>query len=199
MVRGFAPGLEPPPLPPPVPPGPVRRHAVTLGLAVLGGFFAVVGAFIEESRGASPLLVILLAPTIEEVLKPSGVIWIFEKRPHFFLSAGHVVLLCVVGALVFATLENLLYIYVYLPGSAVAAAERGGFIRFRFLVCTALHVTCSAIMGVGLARQLRRIRKEGVEFDMERSLPYIITAIAIHAQYNLAVTILESAGWRPWS
>ncbi len=55
------------------------------------------------------LLPFVVAPAIEEILKPMGVIFLLETRPHYLRSAFHVVVLCVVGALVFATLENLLF------------------------------------------------------------------------------------------
>lgn len=192
MVRGFAPGLEPPPVPPPPVPAFVRRHAVTIGLALVGGLFAVVGAFIEEARSGSLLLAFVVAPVIEEVLKPSGIIWLLEKRPHYLLSAAHVVVLCVVGALVFATLENLVYIYLYAPG------QGAGFVRWRLLACTTLHLVCSAVVGVGLGRQLVRMRRQNLDFDLENSLPFLIAAIVLHGAYNAAVTLLESAGWKPW-
>lgn len=199
MVRGFAPGLEPPPLPPPPTPSWPRRQTVTIGLALVGGLFAVLGAFIEESRsGAGILLAVVLAPVIEEALKPSGVIWLLEKRPHYLLSPVHVVVLCILGALVFATLENLVYVYVYMPMQDVDAGQTAAFARFRFVICSALHVTCSAILGIGLGRQLVQMRREKLEFDLERSLPFVIAAVALHGAYNFTVYLLERAGWRPW-
>ena len=219
MVREFAPGIEVPPKPPPPPPTFLQRHTVTIGLALLGGVFAVLGAFIEEMRGGGGIfLAVVLAPVIEEVLKPIGVIWVLEKRPHYLLSRVHVVVLCVVGALVFATLENLLYIHVHWPlqqataeqveisgrgpgpePGAAETAQRASFIRFRFTACTALHVLASAIVGLGLGRQLIRMRREKSDFDLERSLSFLIAAIVLHGTYNATVFILERAGWRPWS
>ena len=194
MVREFAPGIEVPPEPPPTPPTFLKRHLVTLGLALAGGVFAILGAFIEEMRGgAGILLAVVVAPVIEEVLKPSGVIWVLEKRPHYLRSRVHVVALCVVGALVFATLENLVYLYVYAPGGGA------GFARFRLLVCTGLHVTASAVVGMGLGRQLLQMRRDGSDFDLERSLPFLIAAIVLHGAYNAAVSILEMVGWKPWT
>ena len=212
MVREFAPGLEVPEPPPPPPPTFLARHAVTLGLALLGGLFAVPGAFLEEFRtgGGALLLPVLFAPVIEEILKPAGVIWLLERRPHYLLSPLHVVLLCMLGALVFASLENLLYIHVYWPlGRAREAAERAAgtpvtdaiaratFVRFRLAVATGLHVT--AIVGIGLGRQLVRMRRERSDFDLERSLPFLAAAMVLHGAYNAAAILADRLGWRPWS
>ena len=81
--------------------------------AFAGGLFAVFGAIIEEATHYSPLLFILVAPTIEEVLKPSGVIWLFEKRRNLLRSRAHIIILCLIGALTFSTMENLLYFFIF--------------------------------------------------------------------------------------
>ncbi len=154
-------------------------------VAFLGGVFATIGAFIEEAIHTSPFILVLVAPTIEEVLKPSGVIYLFERRRDLLRSKTQIIGLCLIGALVFATLENLLYIGIF------HSEHTKFFVFYRLTVCTALHLVCTFIIGVGLSRQLDRIHNAGYGFELEDIMPYLIGAIALHGAYNLTVSLLE--------
>lgn len=153
--------------------------------AFAGGLFAVFGAIIEEATHYSPLLFILVAPTIEEVLKPSGVIWLFEKRRDLLRSRGHIIFLCLVGALTFSTMENLMYFFIYNPRHTET------FVLYRLVVCTAIHLVSSLIVGIGLSRLYGKTYGPEETFELEEILPYLIGAIALHGGYNLIVLILQ--------
>lgn len=168
----------------------LRGRAVAVAWALSGGLFAIFGAFIKESTSGPVLLVMLVAPAIEEILKPSGVYYLLERRPQYLSSRWHVAFLSMVAGFVFATIENLMYLYVYVPD------HPPGFAIYRWTVCVALHMLCSLVMGLGLGKLLPRMRR-GEPFELEDCFGWVIAAIAIHAVYNTVVTAASYAGWQP--
>ncbi|MCK4908507.1 MAG: PrsW family intramembrane metalloprotease [Planctomycetes bacterium] len=167
----------------------ISRFFFTFLLAMGGGLFAILGAFIKELQLTSGLSLFLIAPAIEEVIKPVGIYYLLNKKISFLYSKLHIVTLAMVSGLVFATLENGVYIFIYFP---FIPNVTPGLIMFRLVVCTALHVICSGIVGIGLARQWEDLKSGKKEkFELENSLKYIIAAIAIHATYNTTMYFLE--------
>ncbi len=149
--------------------------------------FAVFGALIREMISFSPLLFIVIAPLVEETLKPMGVLWLMEKRKHLLHSRIQIIVLCQIGAFSFATLENLLYFLV-------AGTRSSFFIFWRLTICTTIHLLSTFLVSLGLCRyyQSESFHKPGFEF--EDIMPWLIAAAALHGFYNLVVFILESAG-----
>lgn len=92
------------------------------------------------------------------------------------------------GGLIFAVLENLLYVHVYHPDGGA------GFAAYRYTVCTAMHVLASGVFGLGLAKVWRHIRQAGGSFDIDRCFRYYAAAVAIHAVYNTAALVLHLTG-----
>ena len=136
----------------PVPPeetGPIPSRLVVYALAVLGGLGGVVAAISQELQSVGLLAVVLVAPAVEEICKPLGVVFMLDKRPHWIRAGGEVVLMSVLGALTFASVENVIYIFVYHPNGSA------DFIAWRLIICTGMHVLASTIMGIGLARTIR--------------------------------------------
>lgn len=165
---------------------PSRPPAVAIYLlGVVGGLAGTVAAIYQEFLHAFWLVVVLVGPAIEEACKPIGVILILEKFPHWLRSRKQVLLMAVLGALVFATLENLIYVHVYHPEAGTR------FVALRYAVCTSVHVAATAVFGAGLAKMWRRIRETGGSFDIDVIFRYYVGAVAIHAAYNTTVVILE--------
>ena len=173
---------------PPIQIRPAPPRVVVYLLAMVGALGGLVAAFVEETRSFSPLMTVLVAPTVEEACKPIAVFFMLEKRPTWLRGAGEVVFLSVLGALVFATMENVLYIFVYHPAGSSA------FVAWRLIVCTAMHVTASAVMGLGLARAWRHIRRTGRKFSIDQCIWYYVVAVAIHGAYNGTVIVLHMTG-----
>ena len=182
-----------PPLPPlPAPPGPpeqLRRPPVVVIflLGIVGGLAGTLAAVLKELTHGGLLPAVLAAPAIEEICKPIGVVLILEKRSHWFRSKVQVVLMVALGALVFATLENLMYVHVYNPSGGP------GYVVWRYTVCTTMHLAASTIFGLGLARMWQRMRQKGGGFDIDVCLWYYAAAVILHAAYNAIVIILELA------
>ncbi len=107
-------------------------------IALGGSVGGTLAAIVENSAHAmNPLMGVLLlvavAPAVEEICKPLAIVFLLDKRPRWLRSPWEIIALAAVSAVVFATLENLLYIFVnYRQGSAA-------FVLYRLTVCTAVH------------------------------------------------------------
>lgn len=158
--------------------------ALTTLAGLAGGPGAVVGAFMAGSQGYSQLAyVILFGPIIEEMLKQSGILYVLEQKPYRVFSAAQIGLAAVTSALIFAVIENLLYLNVYVAGDPAVDLEE--LARFRWTVCTALHVFCSLIASMGLMAAWRKQQEDGRPLDLQRAYPYFVVAMAAHGIYNL--------------
>ena len=165
------------------------RHAAAFLAAILAaGPFAIVCAIFHEAASTSPLGAVLFAPVAEELAKIAVPLMMLEKRPWTFSSGSAIAVLCAVSGLVFATIENLLYLFVYLPDASP------GFVIWRLVVCTGLHVSCATLSGLGLARVWRRAAATKTTATIPRAAPWVVAAILVHATYNglaLAWELLE--------
>ena len=59
---------------------------------------------------------------------------------------------------------------------------------------TAMHVTASAIFGVGLAKMWQRTSRRGGGFDIDVCVRYYIAAAVLHGAYNAVVIVLSLTG-----
>jgi RsiW-degrading membrane proteinase PrsW (M82 family) len=192
--------MEPPSGPPPTiildPMAPRSRPPAALVvwiIAIVGSVGGIGAAILNNSALAiDPMVGILVfvvaGPAVEEICKPLAIVFLLDKRPHWFRGSTEIVILAACSALVFATLENLLYIFVHNPGGSES------FVFYRLTVCTALHVKASTVFGLGLAKMWRHIRDKGGHFDIDICFKYYVTAVIIHGVYNGSALILEWSG-----
>lgn len=163
---------------------------VTLAAALIAGPFAIIGAFVSGQQTFFQILyMILFAPVIEEFLKQSGMIYLLEKKPYRIFSAGQFIVAGAVSALIFATIENLLYIHFYSKGQAME--NPASYCCFRWTVCTLLHVSCSVIASMGLVSVWRKQLADGRAADLAFGFRYFLAAMILHGLYNLTVTIVN--------
>jgi RsiW-degrading membrane proteinase PrsW (M82 family) len=192
----FEPDTRPsePAQPPQTPAPSVASHIGPLGLlfgllvALIGGFFGVFGAIVQESRNPGLLLVLVLgAPIIEEALKPSGVYLLRARWPRLVLGRLHSAVLAAIGGLTFGVIEALVYVYVYTDDPP------DWFVTYRFTLPLLLHTTCSFLVGLGITRQLIVWAQEGGPVPKD-SRAFYLTAVGIHALYNTVGVVLSLAG-----
>lgn len=167
---------------------------VALAAGVIAGPFAIIGA-LSKGPGVSAAIVfyaILFAPVIEEFLKQSGMIFVLERRPYLAKSAWQFPVAAVVAALIFATVENLMYLHIYT--AEFSEEKRSALARFHWPVCTALHVTCAFIASFGLVRVWRKQNEDGKPAQLAHAYPLFGSAIVIHALYNFAATFFIRIG-----
>ncbi len=163
---------------------------ITLLVILAAGPWGILGAI--ASLGTSSfavLLVIVIGPVTEEVTKVAAALWVIEKRPFLFRSIGQILLCAACGGLAFAAIENLVYTNFYFP------EHTPEFVAFRWTVCVGLHVTCSFVAGVGLARIWDNAIRNQHRPRLALGVPWLVIAMVGHGLYNLSVTLAQTAGW----
>jgi RsiW-degrading membrane proteinase PrsW (M82 family) len=174
--------------------GNISLHAAA---ALAGGLFAVMGALVvhvimplDSSLGWANT--VLFGPVTEELLKASGALFLLEKMPWRLPLRGAgvgLILVVMTSALIFAVVENLLYVHLYVQPSTFQ--DPMGYVVFRWTVPTVIHLTCSGIAGLGLAHMWRQQTQRGTLSDLDLAFPHFATAMGIHGLYNLGVTLLD--------
>lgn len=164
----------------------------TILAAVLAGPFAVIGAFMAGHQGVSALIyAILFGPIIEELLKQAGMTYLLDRQPYRIFNQWQFIFAAVVSALIFASIENVLYIYVYVSSEDVSDFEV--FKAFRWIVGTTLHITCSVVASLGLIQVWKQQLRDHKPMDLSIAYPYFVTAIVMHGLYNLIATLFNDS------
>lgn len=154
-------------------------------LCAASGLFAIVCALFKGAVGMGLLYFAVGAPVAEETAKVVLPLMWLEKEPWRFRGAGTIAAVCLASAFVFACVENLLYIYVYLPKEQVTDA----LVHYRLLVCTLLHVACTAISAFGLAKAWREAKDRRGTFSFPSAIPYLTVAMVVHGVHNAVATL----------
>jgi RsiW-degrading membrane proteinase PrsW (M82 family) len=171
---------------------PVRKWGATALAAVVSGPFAVLAALWQNSTvGFSILImVVVLAPVIEEVVKGAGALWLAEMRPWLVPTAIVLPVVTLMSGLVFASLENVWYLVILIEDPS------DELIRWRWTLGPLLHGTASFIVGLGAARLWRSGLRSGRP-DFGDALPFIVAAAVLHGGYNLVAVVLSVTGVGP--
>ena len=156
--------------------------AIFSGMTGAGGFGSLDG--ISNIVGA-----VVIGPITEEITKIALALWIVEKRPHWFSSIPQILLCAAAGGLAFAAIENLVYFHIYVPRHTQA------FEAFRWTACVGLHVSCSLVAGLGLARIWDNAIRNRTRPKIALGVPWFVLAMTGHGLYNFAVTMASLLGW----
>jgi hypothetical protein len=167
--------------------------AVTAGVIAVSGPWGVLGALMSGGNGRMSIIAIttvaIVAPVTEEIAKIAAALWVVEKRPYLFKSVWQILLCAVAGGAVFGLIENLLYLNVYIPNAGPSLA------RWRWTVCMGLHMNCSVVAGLGVARIWYHTHRTGNRPNLALGVPWFVLAMVGHGLYNFSVTIAEAFGW----
>lgn len=168
----------------------LRRWLITLGLATIGGLFAVVGTLIQGLGYGGLLGLVVVGPAIEEMLKVGATLLVLEDRPYLFRSPAQIFITVAAAAIGFAAIENFMYIYLYHPGGGPA------FILWRWAVCLPLHLTASTTAAFGLYRMWRNSLREAPHKyyrpQLQDAFPLIVAAVVLHGGYNAFASVFEA-------
>jgi len=174
-----------------------QRGAGTFGqvfavaIALLGGAFGILGAFVQELQtGGLLLLPFLGAPIIEELVKPSGVYLLLARWPRLLRGQLHTALLAAAAGLSFGLVEALVYVKVYVPDAPA------WFVTYRFTLPLILHATASFIVGLGINRGLLDWARRGSPLP-KATRNFYLAGIGLHAAFNTIGTVLWFAGVFP--
>ena len=159
---------------------------VAVLIAIAAGPWALVGTFIGRGETLFGVVMItVIGPVMEEMAKVAAALWVVEKRPFLFRSRVQIALCVLAGAFVFAAVENVLYLNVYVRNPSEL------LIRWRWTICVALHMGCSFVAGLGLMRIWWSTIENRTKPKLTSGAPYMVTAIVIHGVYNSLAVFLE--------
>jgi len=169
-----------------------RGWQVAVLAALAGGPWAVLASLLHTNPGglagySTVILAVVFAPVVEEVMKIAIAATIVEVRPYLFRRAEQLQLAAVGSALLFAVIENVLYLTVYAPNHSLEYAV------WRWTVCVAMHAGCTLIATRGLATVWYRTITEYRPPRLALGFGALVAAIVTHAGYNAAVTLFELA------
>lgn len=157
---------------------------------LLAGTFSIIGVIFSGSLGLPAMAYFAVAgPVIEEILKISGIVYLLERRPGSLTASWQLPLGAAVSALIFASIENVLYTKFYMRGLTPEALA--SLSTFRWTVCTALHVGCTLVATMGLQRVWRDTVLRGRPVNLTGANTYLAAAIVIHGLYNIAMYLLD--------
>jgi hypothetical protein len=166
-----------------------KSWTVTALAALLGGVWAILAAMINNSSfgGSIVFIAVLVAPVIEEVMKIALTAWIVEVRPYLFKSTAQVRIACIASGAMFGVLENVYYVLAVLP----AMGADDSVYLFRWIVCTALHITTTIISSIGIARVWTQATTNLSEPNLDAAYPWLLGAIILHGTYNGSAVLFE--------
>lgn len=160
----------------------IKWRLLALLIAVVGAFAGLIGSGLQEFLYGGVAVAFVGAPMIEEALKPSGLYLLLAKWPHALAGRIHIALLSALAGITFGLVENALYLKVYFP------EHSHGLMLFRFAAGLPLHAAASFIFGLGINRSLIAAMNGEIPFSAVRKR-FFIAAMALHASFNIAVTI----------
>jgi len=158
---------------------------VTCGIVLLAGPLAILGALFNGYSGTGLVMVVLMGPTVEEILKLALPLWVIEKRPWLFSQGGQILVCAFAGGMAFAIIENWVYLNIYVPNPSDL------LIVWRWTVCVLLHVSCSLIAGIGLIRVRQQMHATRNRPQLFHGARWVVAAIVLHGSYNLLAVFLN--------
>ena len=115
-------------------------------------------------------------------MKPSGVYLLLAKWPQALPNRVYTALLAALAGCAFGLVENVIYLKVYFP------EHSHEMVLVRFTGSLTLHIVASFIFGLGINQKLiAAVKGEIPIFSANKR--FFITAMALHAAYNIAVVI----------
>ncbi|HMO27375.1 MAG TPA: PrsW family glutamic-type intramembrane protease, partial [Tepidisphaeraceae bacterium] len=166
---------------------------IVLLVSLAAGPWAIIGAFAGsfsvEASVFTLLAAVFVAPVVEEITKVAIAQTVLETRPYLFKRFSQLLIVGLAGGLSFATIENLIYLNVYIPDPTPA------LVVWRWTVCVALHMSCSLIASIGLAIAWRDGMRNRRRPKITDAMPWIVIAMIVHGAYNAFAVALSIAGF----
>ncbi len=167
---------------------PLKWYVLGPLIAMIGGFFGILAAGYQNSGYGLFVAAFVIAPVLEEAVKPCGVYWLYARRPQALSGGMYTACLAGLAGLTFGIVESFVYVGIYY---LVYEELDPLFVIWRFTVCLLLHTTCSFIVGWGINEKLVAWVRGEVPF-LQGNRKFFFTAMAIHSAYNIFASILEA-------
>ena len=161
---------------------PIKSWLAAALVTLVGGPLAISGALWAGSGFLGPLV---WGPVAEEIMKVAAVTFIVETRPYLFQTRVQIHLAALGGALGFAVVENLLYLFVYIKDPTPT------LVVWRWSVCVALHVGCTMIAARGIVAVWHDTITTGAQPSIAHATRWLIVAMVVHGAYNGVVIFLK--------
>lgn len=158
---------------------------LTLLLSLIAGPLAVATALARGRPGSMLILVVVVGPLVEEVGKIMAPLMVVERNPARFTRPSQIVVCGLMAGLVFAVIENFMYLKVYIDDPTPA------LVAWRWSVCVLLHTGCSLLAASGVARIRSTSLREQKPPVLETGAPRILLAVGVHGVYNLLAVLLN--------
>lgn len=169
----------------------VKSWLFTLLAATAAGPFAVFGAMWGSGQSLGGYFtVVVFGPLVEETMKIGAAVMTVELAPHLFRSRSQILLTVGFSGLVFAAIENVMYLNVYIADPSET------IIFWRWTVCVALHTGCSLIAGIGVMRIWAAVMRERKRADVSLGTAYLVLATVVHGAYNASMVALEMTAFK---
>ena len=156
-------------------------------MVLAGGPLAVLSVLLTRGPGFGYLLVVITGPLIEEIGKVLFPLMIVERRPYLIRQSWHIPMCAVAAGLVFAVIENILYLRVYIPDPSPLV------VVWRWTICVMLHTGCSLMAGMGVMRIHQQTMRTLQPPRLEIGAVWMVAAIVVHGVYNLIAIVID-----PW-
>lgn len=166
----------------------LKSWSVTLLICLVAGPASIASVALVDVFDRSLLMLVVFGPVAEELAKNLIGLYVAEKRPYLFKSSGQILLCSAMGGLVFALIENLLYLHVYIENPSP------GLVLWRYTICVALHMICAVIAGLGVRKLWLTAVNEHKRPDVSSATPYFAVAATLHGLYNLMAVTLDFSG-----
>lgn len=165
----------------------IPLHLLAILMALFGGVLGVFGAVFQELQSGGIGGPFVVAPIVEEAMKPAGIYILLIVWPFALSGRLHSAMLAALSGLCFGLIESYVYVTWYYPeGDAT-------YELFRFTVPVTMHVVASFLVGFGLSRQLVNWAAGRAAFP-KTTRNFYIAAVLLHAAYNTTVIALDVAG-----
>lgn len=159
--------------------------------ATAAGPFAVGSALVLNSTTGvgfgAILLIVVVGPLIEELVKGAAAIHLVEHRPQLVAAAWVLVAIGLVSGLVFATLENVWYLEILIDNPSRE------LVRWRWTFGPLVHGTGSLLVGMGAARAWRAAAAARSWPQFATIRPWIVAAAVVHGTGNAVALVLDVA------
>ncbi|MBL4697242.1 MAG: PrsW family intramembrane metalloprotease [Phycisphaerales bacterium] len=173
---------------------PLESWFATGVMAAGAGLLAVVGSLISNATAFGLegyiqfFAIVVFAPVVEEVMKTALLLWGVEQKPYLFRSTKQLMIIGACSGFVFAAVENVLYLTVYIEDPTRF------IILWRWTVCVGLHTLTTTIATVGLVKIWQRVMRTGQFARAEIGARYLAIAMIVHGLYNAIMYFWGLAG-----
>lgn len=133
------------------------------------------------------LVVVLIVPATEEILKVALPLWIVEKRPYLYRAPFQILLCAVVSGLFFGAARYVFTFRLFVPGAGLAAN------RETLMSVVTMHTVCSAFAAFGLIRIWSRAVGNRQPPNLTDGGVWGSLAVALHVGYAAIIVATQLA------